>query len=142
MAKPGFLCRLKKGEIIDAQQGFVDTFNWLVDFCSNLKGDGDRNAKRHITLDRSVDDHPVIKFSGAVEGSAGVAADQIVVCSAEWTGQSGGSDGEHPYCFEITRGRLAVGDAASGSEGLLVIVPDPQLTQYISTTPHSTELAS
>lgn len=38
-AKPGNVCKLVKGKLIDAQAGFVDTFNWLVDFASNMRGE-------------------------------------------------------------------------------------------------------
>jgi len=33
---------LVKGKLLDAQPGFVDTFNWLVDCFKNIKGDGDK----------------------------------------------------------------------------------------------------
>jgi len=55
--RPGTLCKLKKGTIIDAQDGFVDTFNWMVDFINNLKGDG------IITIDTKTSDKPVIKLN-------------------------------------------------------------------------------
>ena len=39
--RPPILCKLKTGLLIDADdhRGFVDTFNWLGDFCNNLCGD-------------------------------------------------------------------------------------------------------
>ena len=36
--KPGVLCTLEKDKLIDTQQGFVDTFNWVVASVNNLKG--------------------------------------------------------------------------------------------------------
>ena len=39
MSRPGILCHLTKDESIYAQKGFVDTFNWMVDYINNLKGD-------------------------------------------------------------------------------------------------------
>lgn len=36
--KPGVLCTLQKDKLIDTQQGFVDTFNWVVASMDNLKG--------------------------------------------------------------------------------------------------------
>ena len=36
--KPGTLCTLEKDKLIDTQQGFVDTFNWVVASVNNLKG--------------------------------------------------------------------------------------------------------
>lgn len=41
MAKPAILCKLEKKKLIDTQEGFVDTFNWMVDYINNLKGDKD-----------------------------------------------------------------------------------------------------
>lgn len=32
---------LQKGKLLDAQEGFVDTFNWIVDSLQNLCGDGE-----------------------------------------------------------------------------------------------------
>ena len=55
--RPGSVCKLEKGKLIDSQKGFVDTFNWLVDFCSNLNGDGER-----IEVDKSMSDAPVVRY--------------------------------------------------------------------------------
>lgn len=50
--------------------GFVDTFNWLVRFCSNIRGDKDvSDANGHITVDLSDPDHPVIRCSGCSDSS-------------------------------------------------------------------------
>lgn len=58
--KPGILCKLYHGRAIAAFKGFVDTFNWLVDFCNNLKGaDG-------IKIDTKDPDHPVIRIDKEV----------------------------------------------------------------------------
>ena len=71
--KPGELCHLEKEKLIDVQENFVDTFNWLVDFCDNLKGDADEDGgakaetKKHITVDTTLSDQPVIRFSGTGE---------------------------------------------------------------------------
>ena len=62
-SKPPTLCKLQKGLLLDAQEGFVDTFNWLVDFCANLKGEGEVVAGRKIFVDRHVSDKPVIKLN-------------------------------------------------------------------------------
>jgi len=136
--RPAILCHLKKGTLIDTNPGFVDTFNWLVDFCNNLQGDKDLNRNKRISINRSKDDHPVIEFDGEASGGlAGVAADQIVVTSVEWTGAEGGEDGQHPYSWMIKRGRLAVGESGTYNAGLLIIQPDDTLTTYIETTPLS-----
>lgn len=70
-AKPDTLCNLKAGELLDVQKNFVATFNWLKDFCSNLKGQAgvrDENGDEGlgIAVDSSVSDHPVIKLTGTV----------------------------------------------------------------------------
>ena len=36
MATKPQLCKLEKGKIIDAQKGFVDTFNWMVSVLDEL----------------------------------------------------------------------------------------------------------
>ena len=60
-AKPAQLCKLKKGQLIDVQDGFVDTFNWMVDFISNLKCSKDTGLK----LDTTISDKPEIKPANA-----------------------------------------------------------------------------
>ena len=66
--RPPILCKLKKGKLIDADdnKGFVDTFNWMVDFINNLCGDGDLDKGKLITLDRTIDDRPVIRGGGGM----------------------------------------------------------------------------
>lgn len=51
-------------------KNFVETFNWLVDFGTNLKGDKDTaNQSGHITVDNADPKHPVIRCDGcASEG--------------------------------------------------------------------------
>ena len=56
-ARPAILCKLKKGQLIDVQEGFVDTFNWMVDFINNLKCSKDTGLK----LDVTISDKPEIK---------------------------------------------------------------------------------
>ena len=34
--KPTPLCKLEKGKLLDSQEGFVDTFNWMVDLLDSL----------------------------------------------------------------------------------------------------------
>ena len=75
-AKPAQLCRLKKGKLIDVQEGFVDTFNWMVDFISNLKCDKDTGLK----LDTTISDKPVIKLADAGRKKEG----QKVVVNVEY----------------------------------------------------------
>ena len=35
-SKPSKICKLQKGKILDAQRGFVDTFNWMADLLDQL----------------------------------------------------------------------------------------------------------
>lgn len=45
---------------------FAETFNYFGDFIENLKGDADvRPDTGCITVDKSVPDHPVIRFNGS-----------------------------------------------------------------------------
>ena len=49
----------------------VETWNWLSDFCSNLKGDADVNAASgSITVDRTNPAHPVIRFTGSANSGS------------------------------------------------------------------------
>lgn len=50
---------------------FVETYNGLVDFCANLKGDGDvAGGDGRITVDRADPAHPVIRCSGCGGGDS------------------------------------------------------------------------
>lgn len=50
---------------------FVETFNALVDFMCNVKGDADaKNGEGHITFDRSNPAHPVIRCDGCCGSAA------------------------------------------------------------------------
>ena len=52
---------------------FADTFNYFGDFIENLKGDADvRPDNGCITIDRTVPDHPIIRFNNSRLGSAQV----------------------------------------------------------------------
>ena len=55
-ARPMVLCKLEKGKLIDTQENFVDTFNWMVDYINNLRGD---NTKIEIT--NPTTNNPVIR---------------------------------------------------------------------------------
>lgn len=59
MGRPARLCKLAKGKVIDAQDGFVETFNWMVDFINNLCGDGEK-----IELTNPTGTNPVVRFKG------------------------------------------------------------------------------
>lgn len=50
----------------------VETWNWLSDFCVNLKGDADVNADSgSIKVDRTNPAHPVIRFVGSAGDGSG-----------------------------------------------------------------------
>ena len=73
MAKPIVVQKLKHGKALCGKTfgGFVDTFNWLVDFCQALKGDKDTNiANGTITVDRADPSAPVIRGGGGGGGGA------------------------------------------------------------------------
>lgn len=53
--KPTIPCKLEKNKALGAQTNFADTFNWLVDFCNNLRGEDG------IVVDTSNPEHPKIK---------------------------------------------------------------------------------
>ena len=78
MARPAVLQYLKHGKALCGKvfAGFVETFNHLVSFSSNLKGDADLpGAKFGIRVDRSNPDNPILRLisppaaGGGGEGS-------------------------------------------------------------------------
>ena len=75
-ARPATLCKLTKGQLIDTQRGFVDTFNWMVDFINNLKCSNDTGLK----LDTTISNKPEIKPDNANNVNAG----QEVVVHVEY----------------------------------------------------------
>ena len=92
MAAPIAAQKLKHGKALcKAVFGrFVDTFNWLVDFCSSLKGDRDVNpaGDGRITVDRSDPSAPVIRCSGCGNGNGGDRRPKL------WSFHSSESEGE------------------------------------------------
>lgn len=64
--KPAILCELVKDKFVGGQRNFVDTFNWLVSFCSNLRG------KNGVTVDMTDSAKPTIKLDGGDSDSDGV----------------------------------------------------------------------
>ncbi len=63
MARPARLVKLEKGKIIDVHEGFVDTFNYLVDYIQNLCGEGNLDPAGAVWIDRNRADHPVIRLN-------------------------------------------------------------------------------
>ena len=66
--KPQKMCVIKQGKAIgsDEHKGFADTFNWLVRFCKNLRGDG-----LFIEVDNKFGDIPTITFKPTVPVGGG-----------------------------------------------------------------------
>lgn len=60
---------------------FVETFNALVDFMCNVKGDADgKNGEGHIKIDRTNPSHPVIRCAGCGgTGGSVEGEDQYVI---------------------------------------------------------------
>lgn len=59
------LQKLQKGSALSGANfpDFVEAWNWLVDFVSNLKGDADLSPKTgSIKIDKSNPNNPVIRF--------------------------------------------------------------------------------
>lgn len=73
---------LKSGKALCGKvfPNFVATWNWLVCFCSNLKGDADvDDAQGRIKIDRSDPEHPILRLVGS--DSSGGSSDEDVVDS-------------------------------------------------------------
>ena len=86
--KPGRLTRLTAGKAIGSpdNRGFVDTFNWLVDFCNNLQGDGN-----YIEVQNPLGDFPMITCGdqfpfGGVNISGGGGGECSCAMSADFAG--------------------------------------------------------
>ena len=79
MARPAILCHLQKGKMIDAQVGFVDTFNWMVDYINNLRGDKD-----NIEIRNPTGINPVVQFVGEIpEGGGGGGSLDVTTIDVE-----------------------------------------------------------
>ena len=63
--RPAQICQLEKGKLIDTQQGFADTFNWVAQSVANLQGG--QNCEVSWTLP----DHPTIDVNVGDEGEGG-----------------------------------------------------------------------
>ena len=73
MARPPILQELKHGKILagGAFRLFVETWNWLVHYADNLKGDADLNpANGHVKIDRTDPDNPVVRLVNLTSGSS------------------------------------------------------------------------
>lgn len=80
---------------------FVETFNRLVDFYANLKGDAETGDDGCITVDRADQAHPIIRFdksklpatSGGGGGAEYIAGDDTNIVFTPETGDDGSETG-------------------------------------------------
>lgn len=107
--KPANLCTLETGKLIDSQKNFVATFNWLKDFCNNMKGSDGKDGGLGITVDSSVNDHPVIKLTGEIPKAKSSSASTVTFV---------GTDGA-TYA-ECTTGRVTF---ASDEDSSVTVTP-------------------
>lgn len=86
MARPPRLELLRHGRLLCGSvfRFFVETWNWLVGYVDNMKGDADVNPQSgYITIDRTDPDHPVIRF--CADKLAGVTkSGQKILTGWEW----------------------------------------------------------
>lgn len=89
--KPGVLCTLEKDKLIDTQQGFVDTFNWVVASVNNLKGG------QNCEVSWPAPDTPQIDSAASEsEGGGGGGGDGGAV---QFTGTTGTTDEDTSFTF-------------------------------------------
>lgn len=55
--KPGAPCHLTVGKLIETHKGLAATWNWLVEFVANLKGEDG------VEIDTTIPDHPILRGS-------------------------------------------------------------------------------
>lgn len=86
MARPPRLELLQHGKILCGSvfRLFVETWNWLVGYVDNMKGDVDVNPQSgYISIDRTDPDHPVVRFRA--DKVAGVTkSSQKILTGWEW----------------------------------------------------------
>ena len=78
MGRPARLCKLAKGKLIDAQDGFVETFNWMVDYINNLRGDEDK-----IKLTNPTGTNPVIRLQKTTDNPGGESSFDVRCVDSE-----------------------------------------------------------
>ena len=61
MLKPKVLCVLEKGKLIDVQDGFVDTFNWMCSWISKFKAGSSPCAD--FEVDTRMSDEPKLRIT-------------------------------------------------------------------------------
>lgn len=91
--KPGVLCTLRKDKLIDTQNGFVDTFNWVVSAVNNLKGG------ENCEVNWTAPDTPQIEVNSEPykpsEDSGGGGSGEV-----DFTGTTGQTDSASSFTFQ------------------------------------------
>ena len=97
MAQPAAVQKLKHGKALCGKTfgKFVETFNWLVDFCLSIQGDADvNNANGTITVDRADPSAPVIRATMPHANGAGPSGEDE---EEEEEPVEPGEDPDEPY---------------------------------------------
>lgn len=103
--KPPIPCYLKEGKAIGAHKNFVRTFNWLVDWISNFRVDGDLEFEQ-----RPDSAHPVVKHEGSDSGGDG----EITISGTDGSEHKGDS-------FEFASDQYSNVSVSVGGNGKLTI---------------------
>lgn len=144
MARPPRVERLRHGRLLSGSvfRFFVETWNWIVGYVDNMRGDADVNPQNgHITIDRSDPDNPVIRFRAdkLQPGGGAIDVDGVVVMSIDYVDSDTDEDFEdHPYQIRARRGRLVY----APETGALSVVEDASLKQFVNTVELSSYFAS
>ena len=93
MARPPRIEKLQHGKLLCGSvfRFFVETWNWLVGYVDNMKGDADVNPQAgHITIDRTDPDHPVVRFRADKAAGGAYGGDAAIPWSFDCTIEEGG----------------------------------------------------
>ena len=97
MARPPRIEKLQHGKLLCGSvfRFFVETWNWLVGYVDNMKGDADVNPQGgHITIDRTDPDHPVVRFRADKAAGGAHGGDAALPWSFACTIKEGGEGEE------------------------------------------------
>lgn len=99
MAKPQLLQNLTHDLLLTKSNfpTFVETYNYTVNRCDNLKGDADfSNGGGHIQVDNTDPEHPIIRYVGNDENGGGSGdANAVVELSAGSENENAQIDAEN-----------------------------------------------
>lgn len=124
--RPASLCHLKTGAPVAPQENFAATFNWLVSFCENLRGENG------VVVDKTVSDRPVVKAEASDDaedgdGAATVGGETLTVV----TGLSFGFDGSGRLVATASTKTVTLPAGSSVADGGDVAVPLPLWSQRL-----------